>query len=410
MKNISIISGFNIFQVQGVNYVTNTFLEGIDIFNRRGYDIFRLYYPNGYIDYVNGYNLPQFAKNIALSSKNNNVLIGCARKCIRFLFHLKIFPLEYVRFYMYTYRPAKKAIDLFFKNDNNKTDIIIFHGYLLPYIAFKYYPNKIKSYKTISVMHTGIDPFDQYDYLFPSLMRNTFTNHILRTQLITGVKSVDYLVTLSTIAKKSFYWIDDGKKIVIYNGIKNINRLESNRYLSIGKINFVCVASIQKRKGQNLLIEAFSKLSNKVLDRIHLHLIGDGPDKVLLEHRVHELNLSQVITFWGSRSDVPALLSQMDIFILASYAEGLPISVIEALRQGLYIIVSPVGGCTDMISPDYGRLIQLDIADIANNIEEVVISGCYKNVAAFSRGKFEKDFSLDRMILSYCELFDNIRS
>ncbi|CAM5677013.1 Mannosyl transferase OS=Lysinibacillus sphaericus OX=1421 GN=LS41612_05020 PE=4 SV=1 [Lysinibacillus sphaericus] len=79
----------------------------------------------------------------------------------------------------------------------------------------------------------------------------------------------------------------------------------------------------------------------------HLQFIGDGSLRLSLENYVKDKGLSERVTFLGNQLDVTTLLAESQIFVLLSDWEGLPISIIEAMRAGLPIIATNVGGVNE---------------------------------------------------------------
>jgi glycosyltransferase involved in cell wall biosynthesis len=116
------------------------------------------------------------------------------------------------------------------------------------------------------------------------------------------------------------------------------------------------VANLKKIKNHAFLLKAFDQLG-KENPRAKLLLIGQGfeadPENCEQELRnfVAEQKLEDRVLFLGYRSDIPQLLSVMDIFCLTSFREGLPISLIEAMAAGLPVVGTDVEGIRDVIVP-----------------------------------------------------------
>ena len=80
-----------------------------------------------------------------------------------------------------------------------------------------------------------------------------------------------------------------------------------------------------------------------------LVFVGDGEDRGELTAHARELGCADSIEFLGTRRDVPALLSAMDVFAFPSYFEGLPGALIEAMGAGLPIVATPVDGNGELL-------------------------------------------------------------
>ncbi len=87
-------------------------------------------------------------------------------------------------------------------------------------------------------------------------------------------------------------------------------------------------------------------------------IIGDGPAREELEHQAIQLDLSpQNLKFLGSRTDIPEVLSALDIFVLSSEREGLPVSMLEAMAASLPVVATSVGGIPQVIIDGYNGVL-----------------------------------------------------
>lgn len=78
-------------------------------------------------------------------------------------------------------------------------------------------------------------------------------------------------------------------------------------------------------------------------------IVGDGPDRPEVAAAVRHAGLEGSVELVGERHDVPALLADADVFVLASRSEGLPMSVLEAMAVGLPVVASAVGGVPEAV-------------------------------------------------------------
>jgi glycosyltransferase involved in cell wall biosynthesis len=86
-------------------------------------------------------------------------------------------------------------------------------------------------------------------------------------------------------------------------------------------------------------------------------LVGDGPERASLEGMVAELGLSETVLFLGRRNDVPNILACCDLFVLPSWAEGLPNSVLEAMAAGVPVVATGVGGTPEIVQDGVNGLL-----------------------------------------------------
>jgi glycosyltransferase involved in cell wall biosynthesis len=108
------------------------------------------------------------------------------------------------------------------------------------------------------------------------------------------------------------------------------------------------VGRLERRKGLEVLLGAFQTVSRCQPD-LGLVLVGEGPDREILERRARDLGLGDRVLFPGRREDVPRVLSALDVFVLPSHAEGLSIALLEAGAAACAIVATDVGGNPEVI-------------------------------------------------------------
>jgi glycosyltransferase involved in cell wall biosynthesis len=120
-----------------------------------------------------------------------------------------------------------------------------------------------------------------------------------------------------------------------------------------------------EQKGLFVLVDAFARIRNRYPE-CRLLLVGDGPLRTHLEDRIRRLGLDRSVVITGIRSDVPALLRAMDLFVMTSFWEGLSRSLAEAMFASLPVIATDVGGTSDAVrNGETGWLIPANDVDAA---------------------------------------------
>ena len=116
--------------------------------------------------------------------------------------------------------------------------------------------------------------------------------------------------------------------------------------------DFVCVGRLCAEKGQLDLVEAVA-LAKKNHPDITVTLIGDGPMREAVEHKIDELELGNAIRLagWKTPDEVRDAIVNSRAFILPSYAEGLPVSIMEALALQRPVISTYVAGIPELVRP-----------------------------------------------------------
>jgi glycosyltransferase involved in cell wall biosynthesis len=137
------------------------------------------------------------------------------------------------------------------------------------------------------------------------------------------------------------------KLITIHNGMPDVAGDLTAKPGGGGPVRLIMVARFSGQKDYQLLLTAISRLQTR--QAFEVELVGDGPLMEQCQQQAARLGVGDRVRFMGSRTDVPALLAGSQIFVLTSNWEGFPISVLEAMRAGLPVIASDVGGTGEAV-------------------------------------------------------------
>jgi glycosyltransferase involved in cell wall biosynthesis len=138
----------------------------------------------------------------------------------------------------------------------------------------------------------------------------------------------------------------------------------------------VSAGTLEHRKGFDLLINAMSKIVKKI-NKIHLTILGDGPEKENLRKQIKSLNLSDHVTLEGYQKDPYLYLSKADLYVLSSRYEGLPNAMLESLACGTPVVAFNCPGGIDeiIINESQGVLVpENDIEALSMAIEKQIRS------------------------------------
>ncbi len=135
------------------------------------------------------------------------------------------------------------------------------------------------------------------------------------------------------------------------------------------------VGRIALDKGIEVLIDALAELRERHRD-LTLTVVGDGPRREFLERLCARRSLADSITFIGSKNqdEVAKLLMDHDIFVLPSFAEGVPVVLMEAMGAGLPVVATYVGGMTELVDDEVsGFLVRpFDQPQLVRRIEQLI--------------------------------------
>ncbi len=109
------------------------------------------------------------------------------------------------------------------------------------------------------------------------------------------------------------------------------------------------VGRLIEAKAYDLLLEVARQVCNVKPD-VRFVLVGDGPLAAQLENLRQDLGLADKVLMLGQRSDIPEIMAAIDLYIITSRREGLPVTLIEAMMAGKTIVSTAVGGIPDTLS------------------------------------------------------------
>jgi glycosyltransferase involved in cell wall biosynthesis len=125
-----------------------------------------------------------------------------------------------------------------------------------------------------------------------------------------------------------------------------------------GLFELICVGRLAPVKAQHVLLEAVSRLAREGY-QVRLRLVGDGPDRNSLEARAVELGIEASVAFegWRNQDAVRALYAQADLFVLPSFAEGVPVVLMEAMAMEIPCVATWVAGIPELITDGLNGLL-----------------------------------------------------
>jgi glycosyltransferase involved in cell wall biosynthesis len=162
-------------------------------------------------------------------------------------------------------------------------------------------------------------------------------------------------------------------------------------------------------KGQRILIEAVRRLTEDGR-RVELRLIGDGPDRVGLEHLVRERGLTARVFFEGSvnQDRIRSFYEAADVFALASFAEGIPVVLMEAMSMEIPCIATCINGIPELIRDGIdGLLVPASDADgMAAAIGRLMDDGALReSLGRAGRRRVEEVYHLGRSADRLADIF-----
>jgi sugar transferase (PEP-CTERM/EpsH1 system associated) len=172
------------------------------------------------------------------------------------------------------------------------------------------------------------------------------------------------------------------------------------------------VGNLRPVKNQALLLQAVQQVCARY-SHVRVVIIGDGPLRTQLIHLAEALGIHKQVRFLGARSEIPELLNAMDIFVLPSLSEGLPMSVLEAMSCGLPVVATRVGGMSEVVVDGQTGLLVAseDTQQLTRALETLVQQQDTRmTLGQQGRKRVMEHFSLHRMVRDYQTLYEALIS
>ena len=250
--------------------------------------------------------------------------------------------------------------------------------------------------------------------LFINTSHNTFDNKVKFTRY--AYKHAN-LVACGEMVKKNLvetFGLPEKQVTVIHNAVKPfvdqikvdpfIKQLHDEGFYVVGNIG-----RLSEQKGMEYFINAIPTVK-LCMSNVKFVIVGTGEDEKKLKDLVTELDLKDDCYFLGYRSDVQNLMSQLDLVVLSSLWEGLPLTPIEAFSVGRTVVATAVDGTVEIVNDGInGYLVSpKNSLEIAEKVVEVLQNKELRN--SFEKEAlqtYEDDFSSNQLKNSYKSYYES---
>ena len=174
------------------------------------------------------------------------------------------------------------------------------------------------------------------------------------------------------------------------------------------------VGRIQDVKNHAGLIEAFILLREQLpqrRDSMKLVIVGASPLLPALERQIAAADIGDAVLLPGGRDDIAAVMQTFSLFVMSSIAEGMPVTLLEAMSSGLPVVSTRVGGIPDLVvDNETGALVpagdpQALAAALAVYVRAPSLA---RRHGAAARTRIVQKYSIDAMLGSYVALYDRL--
>ena len=337
---------------------------------------------------------------IELDDKKYNKNIICLGKCQfkRELKHkkIKIYELNYSKLIF-----AIKDIRNILIKKTNTQKILISNIHYTNVLSLIFFSN-IQKLKLIVSERTAIKELDIYFSILDFIKKK-----FIKLLIIFFYKKANAIVTNSTKSSKDLKKIIGLRVHTIFSPSfipSNSSKKKKNRKIK----NLIAVSRLSREKNILYLLKAINFIKDK---NIILKIIGDGPQKILLNAFVSKNRLSHKIKFLNFKKDVKKYLKESDLFINCSFFEGFPNSVVEALNHNVPVVCSKShGGVFDILKNNkYGYLFDLNKVE---NLSSLILNFLNNDKLFLEKTKNAKknltNFSVKECVNKYENLIDSL--
>ena len=207
------------------------------------------------------------------------------------------------------------------------------------------------------------------------------------------------------------YRVSSRRCTIIPNGIQlNDFDQRSERRMLADHLSIPVIGWIGRMvpvKGLAILLKAVAQMS-AVSRPLRVLLVGDGPERQELEALADRLGIRDLIRFVGFAPEPLIFLDEMDIFVLPSLHEGIPMALLEALASGIPVVAAAVGGIPGMIGDTGAALLVRSSSPEAWAAALTEVIGCPEQssmMAKRGRQLVREQFSIESMVNRYFDVY-----
>jgi glycosyltransferase involved in cell wall biosynthesis len=219
-----------------------------------------------------------------------------------------------------------------------------------------------------------------------------------------------YLIDIEAFPQDKVYVIPNGVDTQKFRPSTDAACLRQELGIAAESLIAGIVAALRPEKNHSLFLNAAADVLRRLPTAMFL-VVGDGPERPRLERLARELGCASCVRFLGNRSDVPTILSALDVFVLTSLNEANPVSILEAMSCGRPVVATDVGSVRETVRDGRtGRLVPPgDQALLVERIVELLTAPDYaRELGRAGREAVVESWSLERMVAGYEGLITDI--
>ena len=284
---------------------------------------------------------------------------------------------------------------------DNQIDVV--HTHHFTQLLFAALPARAAG---VRIVHTEHESFSYTQKAVPRWLFRPLTR-LTDAVTVVGPEVANYFVRTAGLPRERITIIPNGVNVDRFAADRSATRRELG--LNAQDLVIGTIGRLEPEKDQKTLLEVF-RLFRKANPRSRLVIVGDGSMAEELRSRANQLAIAEATLFLGYRRDVAALLAAMDVFVLTSIREGLPVSVIEAMAAGKPVVVSNIGSVHDLVRDGENGLLAPpgDVTAFSTALERLINDPTFAgSIGQSGRRTVEESYSLPAVIRSYEQLYES---
>jgi len=170
------------------------------------------------------------------------------------------------------------------------------------------------------------------------------------------------------------------------------------------------VARLDLQKGFEYLLRAARELRD-VFPTVKVVIVGEGPDRTAIENMIQRFGLQSNVILAGQHSDMPAIYAAMDVFVLPSLNEGLPMTILEAMAASKPVIATGVGAIPKVIQDgETGLLVDPGDTDgLRSALARLLADSDPRcRIGAAGHDWVSRNYTSEAMALKYRQMYDDV--
>lgn len=227
------------------------------------------------------------------------------------------------------------------------------------------------------------------------------------------IETASFVCCIGSFARSQLMMLsptDQWNKLLVSRlGVDSAKLVPSRRNKTRGPIELICVGRLVSAKGHFILLAAFRRLVSEGRN-VRLRLVGDGPERQNLTASVARAGLEALVVFEGAvnADRVRTLLESADIFVLPSFAEGIPIALMEAMSMEVPCVSTSITGIPELIRSETDGILvpPADEEQLAAALSRLIDDAeLRERLGRAGRRRVEGKFHLSRNVTQLAEIF-----